>query len=146
MLELIPLREIVESIRKIVSELKPKVVFIPSQSDVHSDHRMVAQAAQSVFKSFYMGDLGTRRVLACEVPSETDAGSGSQAGAFSPNVFVDVSATFERKMEIMQLYTTQIHKDPLPRGLTALRAHGRYRGATVGVEYAEAFMLVRELI
>ena len=28
----------------------------------------------------------------------------------------------------------------------AVRALARYRGATVSVEYAEAFMLVRELI
>jgi len=33
----------------------------------------------------------------------------------------------------------------LPRALDSLRALARVRGATIGVEYAEAFMLVREV-
>ena len=46
----------------------------------------------------------------------------------------------------MALYETEIQPDPMPRTLSAIRALARYHGATIGTEYAEAFMLVRELI
>jgi LmbE family N-acetylglucosaminyl deacetylase len=92
-----------------------------------------------------MRSLGVSRVLACEVLSETDASPPFAENAFLPNVFVDVSDTLERKLEIMQIYETELHPGFLPRSPSALRAMARFRGATIGVEYAESFMLVREL-
>ena len=46
----------------------------------------------------------------------------------------------------MDLYASESQPDPMPRGPSAIRALARYRGATVGVEYAEAFMLLREVV
>lgn len=145
-LETIPLNVIVNAIRQVVESMRPEVVFVPNRSDAHSDHRIIFQATQAVLKSFYMRLLGIRRVLACEVISETDAAPPMVENAFLPNVFVDVSATLQRKLEIMRLYQTEVQQDPLPRGESAIRALARLRGATVGVEYAEAFMLIREVI
>jgi len=56
-----------------------------------------------------------------------------------------ISDTLERKMEIFSLFKSEIHADPLPRSASAIRAQARVRGASVGLAYAEAFMLVREL-
>ena len=67
-------------------------------------------------------------------------------GAFLPVVFSDITAYVEDKIRIMRLYETEAQADPLPRGPSAIRALARYRGATIGVDYAEAFMLVRELM
>lgn len=90
--------------------------------------------------------LGVRRVLACEVPSETDAGSPVSAPSFVPNVFIDVSGTIERKLEILSLYQSEVQPEPFPRALSTVSALARHRGATIGgVEYAEAFMLLREI-
>jgi hypothetical protein len=44
----------------------------------------------------------------------------------------------------MGLFETELQRDPLPRGLSAVHALGRHSGAAVGVEYAEAFMLLPE--
>jgi hypothetical protein len=43
------------------------------------------------------------------------------------------------------MYESEIHPEPLPRSPSAIRALARYRGATVGLEYAEAFVLVHGL-
>jgi hypothetical protein len=59
---------------------------------------------------------------------------------------VDITPYLEKKIEIMSLYETETHPDPMPRGPSAIRALARFRGATVNVEYAEAFMLVREFV
>jgi LmbE family N-acetylglucosaminyl deacetylase len=86
-----------------------------------------------------------KRVLSYEVFSSTDAAPANPARAFLPNVFIDVTEFLEKKLEIMGLYESELHAPPLPRALDSLRALARVRGATIGVEYAEAFMLVREV-
>jgi LmbE family N-acetylglucosaminyl deacetylase len=144
--ETAPLGGVVARIREVIARIRPDHVYIPNRSDVHSDHRVAFQAIHAVVKSFYMKSLGVRRVLACEVISETDAAPPLPECAFVPNVFVDISQMLERKLEIMQCYDTEVHPEPLPRSLSAIRALARVRGATMAVPYAEAFMLIRELV
>ena len=145
-LEQVPFNDVIRRIRDVTVRVRPDTVFLPSRSDVHSDHRVAFDASMSVLKGFYLGALGVRRILACEVPSETDASPPIFVPPFVPNVFVDVSATLERKLEIFRLYESEVQPEPLPRTLSALRGLARHRGATVGVEYAEAFTLVRQVL
>jgi N-acetylglucosamine malate deacetylase 1 len=145
-LESIPLNQIVGRIRDVVEQVRPHTVYVPHRGDVHSDHRVVHEAVMAVTKSFHMRKYGIRRVLACEVLSETDAAYPEVGRAFLPNVLVDVTATFERKIEIFGLFKTETQQGSLPRHESALRALARLRGASIGVEYAEAFMLLREIV
>lgn len=144
-LDQVPLPNLIGAIRSVVTAVQPEIVYIPHHLDAHSDHRVAAAAVHSVLKSFYLQTLGVRRVLACEVLSETDAAPPFSAREFVPNVTVDISATLERKLTLMQLFRSELHAEPGPRSLSAIRASARVRGATIGVEYAESFMLVREL-
>ena len=143
-LETLPLADLIEAISTVVTTIRPEIVYLPNRSDAHSDHRIVSRAALAALKSFYLAELGVRRVLAFESPSETDAAPALAEDAFVPNVFVDVSDTLERKLAIFGLFATEVHPGHGPRGLSAVRALARHRGATVGVEYAEAFMLLLE--
>lgn len=145
-LETVPLNALVKGIAEAVERVEPEVVFMPNPGDVHSDHRVVFAAAMSVLRPLYMRWRGVRRVVACEVPSETDAAPMLGRPDFVPNIFTDISDTLERKLEIMALYQSELQPDPLPRSLSAIRALAGHRGATIGVRYAEAFSLIRELI
>lgn len=145
-LEMLPLDDLIVAMRRVIDQVRPEIVFIPNRSDVHSDHRVIFQAVSAVLKSFYMQTFGVRKILACETISETDAAFSLPESVFLPNVYVDVSQTFERKLEIMNLYQTELHAGTMPRSLSAIRAQGRCRGATMGVEYAESFMLMREIV
>lgn len=145
-LDRIPMNDLVCSIKQVVEELRPEIVLVPNRSDVHSDHRIIFQAAYAALKPFYMRSLGLRKILAYEVLSETEAAPPFPENAFLPNVFVDISDNLDNKIDIMRIYRSEIHSDPLPRGPSAISALARYRGATIGVEYAEAFMLIRELM
>jgi LmbE family N-acetylglucosaminyl deacetylase len=144
-LDTIALDSLIVALHKCLAQVRPVWVFIPNRSDVHSDHRVVFQALSAVLKPIYMRSLGVKRVLACEVISETEAAPPLPENAFLPTVFMDVGETFERKMEIMGLYKTEVQSEPLQRSPSAIRAQARLRGATIGVEYAEAFMLIREI-
>jgi LmbE family N-acetylglucosaminyl deacetylase len=143
-LDHLPLGDLVAAIRERVAAVRPEVVYIPNRSDAHSDHRVVFSASMAVLKSFYLPSLGVRKVLACEAPSETDAAPALAENAFVPNVFVGVSATFARKQEIFALFASEVHEGFGPRGISAVEALARHRGAAVGVQYAEAFMLMLE--
>ncbi len=145
-LETLPLNQVVDRLREVMETVHPEVVYVPHRGDVHSDHRVVHDAAMAITKSFYMRSYGIRRVLACEVLSETDASPALAGTAFLPQVLVDISSTLDRKVEIFELFQSEVHPGFLPRTGSALRALARYRGASIGVEYAEAFMLLREII
>lgn len=144
-LEVTPLNDLIGAIRGVVERVKPDVVYVPHTGDVHSDHRVAADACLAVLKSFYLKSLGVTRVLSCEVMSETDASLASKDPPFRPTVFVDINDTLERKLEIFSMFHTEVHPEPGPRSLSAVRAQARLRGSTVGCTYAEAFMLLSEL-
>jgi LmbE family N-acetylglucosaminyl deacetylase len=144
-LDNIPLDEIIVAIRDAVTDCKPDVVYLNHFGDVHSDHRVVFEATLAVLKPFYSGKHGVKKILSYEVLSSTDAAPLNPARIFVPNVFNDVTEFWEKKLEIMALYESELQEYPLPRALDSLRALGRVRGATIGAEFAEAFMLVREV-
>ena len=144
-LDTLPLAEMIERIRDVIAEVRPEVVYLVHGGDVNSDHYVVFTATMSVLKTFYMRKWGVRRILSYETLSSTEAAPPQSYRAFVPNVYRDITPYIERKVEIMGLYESESHPDPMPRGPSAIRALARYRGASIGVDYAEAFMLIREV-
>ena len=143
-LDTIPQSDLITSLREIIAKIKPETVYMVHSGDVHTDHHAVFSAAFSVFKSFYTQKWGVKQILSFETLSSTEAAPQLVGRVFVPNVYSDITPYLEKKIEIMNLYETEAQKDPMPRGPSAIRALARYRGATVGVEYAEAFMLLRK--
>ena len=58
---------------------------------------------------------------------------------------MDISDYFEKKIKSMSYYQSQLKEYPHPRSVEAVEALAKYRGSTVGVLYAESFMLVRKV-
>jgi N-acetylglucosamine malate deacetylase 1 len=145
-LDITPRSELIAAIGDVVERERPETVYVVHPGDVHGDHADVFEATLAVLKAFRTTALGVRRVLAYETLSSTEAAPPSAERAFVPTVFSDVSDWLERKLEIMALYESESQLDPLPRGPEAIRALARFRGATVGLRYAEALRLVRELV
>jgi LmbE family N-acetylglucosaminyl deacetylase len=144
-LDTVPFDEMIAGLRNAIGDAAPDCVYVNHYGDVHSDHRFVFEATMSVLKPFYGDKHGVKRVLSYEVLSSTDAMPANSSRVFVPNVFHNVTEFLEKKLEIMSLYASEIQPFPLPRALDNMRALARFRGATIGVEYAEAFMLVREV-
>jgi LmbE family N-acetylglucosaminyl deacetylase len=141
-LELVPVRELMSGIERAVLKTRPEIVYLVHPGDVHTDHGAVFTAVMSVLKPFRMAHLGVRRILAYETLSSSDAAARP---SFAPTVFVDISGELEEKLRVMALYRSELQPEPLPRSVSSIRALARHRGATVAVEYAESFVLVREL-
>ena len=140
-LDTIPMSDIVAAVSGVFKSFKPDEVFVPHPSDVHTDHRVVFNAVSACTKWFRYPSV--KRVLAYETLSETDFGLGTDQ-AFRPNVFVDVTEFFGKKIKAMDIYASEVGDFPFPRSHEAIRALATLRGAASGFKAAEAFELLRE--
>lgn len=138
----IPIYDIISKIEKVVKNTKPNIVYIMNRSDIHSDHRYAFQAIYPCTKNFRAPFI--RKILMYETLSETEFSPALSENAFAPNVFVDISDYMGRKLAIMSIYSSEMMPDNLPRSHSAIKALATYRGSRIGVQYAEAFMLLFE--
>lgn len=143
MLDTIPRNETIKKISQVVSDVKPQILFCPNRSDVHSDHRVAFECIASATKSFNHQNL--KRVLMYECVSETEFAPPLPENSFHPNCFIDISKYLEKKIHIMKIYATEMKNHPLPRGEKNIRALATFSGAQCGAEYAEGFMILRDI-
>jgi LmbE family N-acetylglucosaminyl deacetylase len=137
------LNDLIPAFSEILNRFKPSILYVPNRSDAHSDHRAVWGVVTACIKSFRYPFV--KRVLMCEVISETDFAPPLIENSFIPNVFVDITMFRDEKMNILNLYKKEILEDPHTRSLSAIEALQRYRGSQASVKYAEAFMLIKEI-
>ena len=78
-----------------------------------------------------------------ECISETEFAPALSERVFQPNYFVDVTDHFAKKLEMMKVYESELEEHPFPRSIRNIEALATFRGASVGVEYAEAFQLIK---
>lgn len=129
---------------KVVSDIKPEMVFIPHKGDIHADHRAVVDATMVALRPESNPQL--KAIYAYETLSETEWNIPSCDNAFIPNVWSDISDTFDIKMKAMRCYDLQIKHFPHPRSLGAIEALSMLRGSTICVNRAESFMAIRTII
>ena len=128
-------------VSKIFNESKPEIIYLLNRSDAHSDHNITYRAVMACTKSFRYPFI--KRVLMYECISETEFGPALAENVFVPNYFVDVSNYQEEKINIMKIYESELGEHPFPRSIRNINALATFRGASVGVEYAEAFQLLK---
>lgn len=143
-LEQIPLSLIVEAVGSVFKKVKPNIIYLPHRGDVHTDHRIVFDAAAACTKWFRYGHVS--RVLAYETLSETGFGIDPDSRGFDPNVYVNIEQYLDRKLEIFQVYEGEGGEFPFPRSEKSIRALSSLRGSTAGFMSAEGFMLLKEIV
>lgn len=137
------LNNLISSISKIFQENKPERVYVLNRSDAHSDHRVLFDAVMACTKSFRYPFL--REVLMYECLSETEFAPALPEKAFIPNCYIDISEQMEEKLELMRIYKSELGEHPFPRSERNIKALATFRGATAGVEYAEAFQMLKSI-
>lgn len=133
--------KMVPEISSIFSEVKPEIIYTLNRSDAHSDHRVIFDAVMACTKSFRYPFI--RQILMYECISETEFAPALAEKAFLPNYFVDVTDYIDKKNEIMKVFESEIAEHPFPRSIENIKALAHFRGASVGVKYAEAFQLLK---
>jgi len=143
-LDTIPMKDLIFEISKIIQKVEPDIIYIPNRSDIHTEHQVAFKAIMSCTKVFRNSFI--RKILMYECLSETEFSPALQNDAFIPNVFVDITDLLEEKIKIMKMYRGEMGTFPFPRSEENIRALATYRGATAGVEAAEAFVLLKEVL
>ncbi|MCZ4407251.1 PIG-L family deacetylase [Cryomorphaceae bacterium 1068] len=135
------LPDLVPEISDIFHLEKPEIIYCINRSDAHSDHRLLFEAVMACTKSFRYPFI--KKVLLYECISETEFAPALHEKVFIPNYFVDISDHLDKKLEIMKVYGSELGQHPFPRSLDHIKALAIHRGAIAGVQYAEAFQLIK---
>ena len=137
-----PLIDIGKIIEKEIKSFHPDTIFTHSNVDTNNDHRTVFQA---VLQATRPGALNrVSRLYSFEVLTSTE---WRFVEAFSPNYFVSITKEqLETKINALNEYKSEIKDYPYPRSSQGLTALASIRGMQAGTEYAEAFVLFREIV
>lgn len=139
----VPLLEIAQLVERLVDEHRPEVIYTHHLGDLNIDHVLTARAVLTATRT--MRGCPVRELYAFEIASSTEWAFQQIQPIFRPNVFVDVTATVDRKLAAMSVYEGELRPFPHPRSSEALRVQARRWGAVAGMEYAEAFEAIRIL-
>lgn len=137
------LLDVVKKIEAVKKDLKPEIVYTHHSSDVNIDHRRVHEAVIAACRPLPKDSV--RRLLFFEVPSSTEWQMPGSRPCFAPNWFTDISKTLGKKIKALKQYDHEMRPWPHPRSYRGVETLARWRGATAGVDAAEAFVLGRVL-
>lgn len=137
------LTDVVTAVERFVAASRPTEAFIPHGGSLHVDHQTAYRAAVTAFRPVPGQPL--RRLCVYEILSSTDWAPPGFGAPFTPNRLVDVGDDLDRKLDAVDAYAALSRPWPHARSRPALAAAARARGAAVGLEAAEAFMIVRQI-
>lgn len=138
----VPLLDVIKMVEDLVERFQPEVIYTHHSGDLNIDHEIVHRAVLTATRP-QVGQP-VKSIYAFEVPSSTEW-AFDEFSPFQPNMFVDISATLETKIEAMALYESEARPFPHPRSPEALRALAQWRGSMVGGEAVEGFEVVRSV-
>lgn len=127
-------RDTLANVEGIINHFKPDIVYTHSPTDLHSDHKLLAETALVACRA--KPDSTVKELYYFEIPSF------AQTTVFMPNVYKDVTDFFDLKKQALASYKTETYEFPDARSVEAIETLAKYRGYAVGIQYAEAFQLV----
>ena len=122
-------QQILEDLVAINSQYNPQIVFLPSPTDTHQDHSVIAAEGFRAFKRCSM--------LGYEVPwNNLD---------FRTSCFVDISKEhLNAKISALSMYQSQAHRSYASADF--IRSLATVRGVQIGRSYAESFEVIRWVV
>lgn len=143
-LDTTPLIGLTQKIEAVLAEVSPSVVFTHHYGDVNRDHQRCFEAVLAAVRPVH--GFPPPALICFETPSSSEWSEGAPNRAFFPNLYVNISDTFRRKMKSLRAYHMEMREYPHPRSYLGVQVLAQKRGMTIGVQYAEAFQLIRGVI
>ncbi|MEM7322233.1 MAG: PIG-L deacetylase family protein [Actinomycetota bacterium] len=143
-LDTVPKRDLVDLFEKRINELEPDLVLLPSGADYDQDHVASFETAVAALRpiSPVFGKWLVPHVLVYESPKIM----WWSEDVPRPEAFVDITDVLDRKQDALAAYTTQARPSPHIRSPESVAALACLRGKEIGVEYAEAFGVLRTVL
>ena len=143
LLDTYPINDIQTKMIHIFDKLQPSIIFSPGPWDLNFEHTIAFNLVEMASNPIYSPYI--KKIVIYEIPSSTEL-SFRCSDIFQPNFYVDISRFIEAKKENCTLYTTEIKEYPHPRSIEGIEVTARQRGMECGLQFAEAFRLVRGVV
>ena len=115
----------VRSVQKILREVRPDAVFVPSPQEFHPDHRVTLALANHSLRQMAM----TPAIYHYEISRQSEV-----------NQLVDITSVADEKLRLLQFYQSQLGQNNYQAVMEAMDILRTYT-LGVGVEKAEGFFL-----
>jgi N-acetylglucosamine malate deacetylase 1 len=145
-LDSLPLIDIIKPIEAAIQRFSPSIIYTHHGGDANTDHQVIFKATYAACRPMSSNGAGIERLLTFETPSSTDQAPQIGEFIFRPNTFVDVTEIWQKKVDALGCYPTEIIGGIHPRSFEYIESLARMRGGYAGVKLAEAFALVRERV
>ena len=143
-LDTLPKRELVDYFEGAINEYRPDLLLLPYREDYDQDHVATFQtafaAARPIVEVF--GKYLVPHVMTYEMTKLNWAAESLPR----PVAYCDISQHLSVKFEAIKYYKTQLRPSPHIRSLESVSALASIRGKEIGVEYAEAFGVLRTMV
>ena len=136
------LLDIVQLVEKKIDEFRPTTIYTHHHGDLNVDHRLTHEAVLTAVRP-QPGNC-VKNIYTFESVSSTEW--GASATPFIPVRYIDISSYMDRKLEALACYKGEMRASPHARSLENVKNLAAVRGATIGCVYAEAFVVVREIV
>jgi N-acetylglucosamine malate deacetylase 1 len=133
--DLIYVRNLVKLFDTIITGFNPTEIYTHWTCDSHQEHRYVSQAV-----------IAATRKNDCSVYMyEQTLPSGLTEGEFNAQLFIDISDYLDHKIESVLKNESQYMPNRGESWVEAITGRCAYRGYQIGVKYAEAFEIIKEI-
>ena len=139
----VPILDIIKSIEKIKKKINPDIIYTHSGADINIDHRIVANSVLTAFRP--QANENWLEIRSFEVPSSSDYGHKSITGVFNPNLFINISKEWPKKLQALKAYKKEIKKFPNSRSLIGIKNLAMHRGNQAGLVMAETFEILKKI-
>ena len=124
--------DVVNVIDLCISEFNPDVIFTHHPFDTHQAHAGVSNATVAAARR--------RNTVFFYEPITP---SGRSYVAFKPDLYVDIEATLEKKLNSLREHTSEYNKFSGEDWVEGVRCRCGFRGYEIGKHFAEAFEVLR---
>lgn len=143
-LDTVPKLDIIQELEKIIQIIKPDIIYTHHDGDINHDHQVVSHAVLTALRP--MNKLSLKpEIITFETVSSSEQSPSTDRYIFKPNYYVDISDVWEKKVNALGAYKTEINNFPHPRSFESLQALAIKRGVESGVRKAEAFCIIRKI-
>jgi len=139
-MDTVPLLDVVQKIEPIISNFQPDTIYTHFLHDLNIDHQITHQAVMTACRPIKGSSI--QRIFSFEVLSSTEWNSVSHS-QFKAQYIVDITPFWQQKMQALSCYNKELRAFPHSRSIECIEALAILRGATNGLEKAEAFQVER---
>ena len=136
----IPLLDVVKEVENKITELQPEIIYTHHIGDLNIDHQITHKAVITACRPH--PGFCVRKNYAFEVLSSTEWQTPG-VESFCPNMFIDITDYIDIKKQVLKVYSAEMHQTPHSRSIDNAIRLNAVRGNSIGVDYAEAFVLIR---